>query len=187
MSNIVTRFDTNKDAMSHSCARFDAQVLESDSESEIKAIYDSILGIAHESLVDPRFILAILMQESFGCVRVPSTSYGHRNPGLMQAHNGDGTCNDNGHVQTPCPSTVINAMIYDGTMGTDDGDGLVQYINKAPGEDVSVFYRAARMYNSGSIDPSGDLAKGIATHCYASDIANRLTGWVQGDGCTFDG
>ena len=37
------------------------------------------------------------------------------------------------------------------------------------------FYIAARLYNSGSVDPSGNLQAGIATHCYSSDIANRLT------------
>lgn len=44
---------------------------------------------------------------------------------------------------------------------------------------VSQVYRAARIYNSGRVDPSGDLGKGIATHCYASDVANRLTGRVH--------
>lgn len=50
------------------------------------------------------------------------------------------------------------------------------------------FYIAARLYNSGSVDPSNKLEKGIATHCYSSDIANRLTGWVQAaHGCNLDG
>jgi len=51
---------------------------------------------------------------------------------------------------------------------------------QAGGSDVSTYYKAARIYNSGSIDPSGNLGAGIATHCYASDIANRLTGWASG-------
>lgn len=51
-------------------------------------------------------------------------------------------------------------------------------------DDVSRYYRAARVYNSGSVDPSGDLGRGVATHCYASDVANRLRGWsLGGDGC----
>ena len=49
--------------------------------------------------VDHRFILAVIMQESGGCVRAPTTNYGVRNPGLMQDHNGSGTCNENGNVQ----------------------------------------------------------------------------------------
>lgn len=44
--------------------------------------------------------------------------------------------------------------------------------------DSRAFYMAARLYNSGEIDGSMNLEAGIATHCYSSDIANRLTGWV---------
>ena len=78
-------------------------------------------------------------------------------------------------------------MVQEGAGGTTWGDGLAQCLNKAGTSDVSAFYRAARMYNSGSIDESGDLGKGIATHCYASDIANRLTGWQQyPKNCTLD-
>ncbi len=52
----------------------------------------------------------------------------------------------------------------------------------------TAFYRAARIYNSGSIDASGDLGAGVATHCYASDVANRLMGWTgNGSTCTLDG
>lgn len=44
------------------------------------------------------------------------------------------------------------------------------------------------MYNGGSVDPSGDLGKGCCTKCYASDIANRLTGWVLAKhDCDLDG
>ena len=51
-------------------------------------------------------------------------------------------------------------------------------------DDVSRYYRAARVYNSGSVDGSGDLGRGVATHCYASDVANRLRGWsLGGHGC----
>jgi hypothetical protein len=43
------------------------------------------------------------------------------------------------------------------------------------------------LYNSGEIDESGDLGKGSATHCYASDMANRLVGWTDSEhGCTLD-
>ena len=63
--------------------------------------------------------------------------------------------------------------------GTSSGDGLANCLNQAGTSDAQAFYRAARIYNSGSIDPSGNLGAGIATHCYSSDIANRLTGWVS--------
>lgn len=151
-----------------------------DSGPEIGAIYNAIQQVALDTKVDHRFILAVIIQESGGCVRVPTTNYGVRNPGLMQCHNGDGTCNSDytGQVQNPCPDDIITQMIREGTAGTNSGDGLAQCINLSNSGSVTGFYKAARIYNSGSIDPSGDLCQGIATKCYASDIANRLTGWV---------
>ena len=103
----------------------------------------------------------------------------------MQDHDGKASCNDGG-VKTPCPAQEINDMIMEGTGGTSGGDGLKQVLKG--GKDAQAAYKAARMYNSGSIDASGDLGKGIATHCYASDVANRLTGWVQAPSqCKLDG
>jgi hypothetical protein len=101
-------------------------------------------------------------------------------------------------------------MIREGTAGTNDGDGLAQTINrKHPSLESNLrddadfrkeatnqygvtgsraFYIAARLYNSGSVASNGDLGGGIATHCYSSDIANRLTGWVQAQhSCYLDG
>jgi len=61
-------------------------------------------------------------------------------------------------------------------------------LGDASGSGSAKYYRAARAYNSGAVNPSGDLGKGCCTHCYASDVANRLTGWVTGDNqCTLDG
>ncbi len=174
----VHRFNNNKPLMFGSCGwnGWGAD----DSGPEIGAIYNAIQQVALETKVDHRFILAVMIQESGGCVRVPTTNYGVRNPGLMQCHNGDGTCHSDytGQVQNPCPAGIITQMIREGTAGTKSGDGLAQCINLSNSGSVTGFYEAARIYNSGSIDPSGDLCRGIATKCYASDIANRLTGWV---------
>lgn len=71
-------------------------------------------------------------------------------------------------------------MVRDGVQGTESGDGLMQLLQQADAEDVSRYYKAARMYNSGSIAQGGNLDAGIATHCYASDVANRLVGWTEG-------
>lgn len=68
------------------------------------------------------------MQESKGCVRVHATTSpgaAIHNPGLMQTHNGKGSCN-NGQPQNPCPNSMIKQMVKDGTAGTADGDGLKQ-------------------------------------------------------------
>lgn len=75
--------------------------------------------------------------------------------------------------------------------GTADGHGFATDINEQKDVDgieyAEAYYRAARLYNSGAIDDSGDLEKGSATHCYASDIANRLVGWTDsGSTCTYD-
>ncbi|WPH00662.1 Hypothetical protein R9X50_00349200 [Acrodontium crateriforme] len=107
---------------------------------------------------------------------------------LMQDHNGSGTCNDNGHVQNPCPSSEIHQMIQDGVAGTSRGDGLKQTIQEAknhPTTGAQNFYAAARIYNSGSATYSNlDDGRG-STPCYASDVANRLIGWTLATGnCT---
>lgn len=135
-------------------------------------IYEAIQSRANASLVDHRFILATILQESNGCVRVGHTtsSGGVRNPGLMQSHNGhafDGSF----------PQLSIMQMVQDGTQGTEHGDGLVQNLNL-----YGNVYKAARAYNSGYIPKSGDLSLAAgATACYVSDIANRLTGWTTVD------
>ena len=164
------------------------------SPEEIQDIHDAIEQIAQVSGVDHRFILAIVMQESSGCVRVQTTVSPDgtvTNPGLMQDHDGTGTCNPTpgGSPTTPCPDIEIVQMIEDGTQGTSQGDGLVQLINQQTVVGAEAFYRAARLYNSGSIPSNGDLGGSPgATLCYASDIANRLSGWVTAARtCTLDG
>lgn len=110
------------------------------------------------------------MQESTGCLRVNSTDsvHGVHNPGIMQSHNGVS-------FDEKDAKGSIRQMIKDGTQGTKAGDGLVQLLNKFPDA-----YSAARGYNSGALAKSGDLSDAIgATPCYASDIANRLMGWVN--------
>ena len=84
-------------------------------------------------------------------------------------------------MSKPCPDEVILQMVREGSGGTHEGDGLAQAMNRADVGGATAFYQAARIYNSGSLDPSGRLEAGGATHCYASDIANRLKGWVLAD------
>lgn len=149
-----------------------------DSEEEIGQIWNAIQSASYQTNVDHRFILAVLMQESNGCVRVHTTNNGIVNPGLMQSHDGAFSCN-NGATQTPCPNFQIFGMVLDGVAGTSTGDGLAGILNQVAGENEMTYYRAARQYNSGSIAASGELGLGgYSTNCYASDIANRLTGWV---------
>ncbi|KAI9752407.1 MAG: hypothetical protein M4579_005631 [Chaenotheca gracillima] len=139
--------------------------------AQIQDIKNAIQSVGEASLVDHRFIFAVIMQESVGCVWVPTTDNGVTNPGLMQSHSGATFDSTSAASQ----ASSITQMVQDGTQGTAAGDGLVQGINQSGN-----VYKAARIYNSGSIAADGNLSNGNgATACYVSDIANRLTGWVN--------
>ena len=60
-------FNDNKAIMSTSCSAFGVP---NNSGPEIGSIYNAIQKVAAESKVDHRYILAVIMQESGGCVRV---------------------------------------------------------------------------------------------------------------------
>lgn len=163
--------------------------VESTTAQEKQDIRDAILSVSAEALIDPRFVLAIVLQESNGCVRVKATtsSDGIHNPGVMQTSNGRGSCND-GVAVSPCPRSEIRQMILDGVQLGDNN--LVKALNEAgsipglgPAEEAQAFYRAARMYNSGffSFTNGADLAQKGAVECYSSDIGNRLLGWYFAD------
>lgn len=178
-------WETNKPSIATSCAQFNQA---NPSDDEIANLHEAIQQAASQTFVDHRFILAIIMQESKGCLRVPTTNWGVNNPGLMQDHGGSGTC----YGVNPCPKESILQMVLDGTAGTEGGDGLATLLDKhiplaGGGGDVAQgYYKAARAYNSGSVAASGNLQDGGATPCYASDVANRLTGWVSAEhACTF--
>lgn len=135
-----------------------------DSDSEIAQIKSAIEKVAAESGVDVRVILCIIVQESGGNVRVPSTNNGVHNPGLMQSHNGVS-------FNPADPAGSILQMVRDGTEGTKDGPGLKQLHAK-----YGNYYSAFRAYNSGSVDEK-DLNNPIgATASYVRDAANRLMG-----------
>lgn len=86
----------------------------------------------------------------------------------MQSHSGHSFSAAHANVS-------ILAMVQDGTQGTSAGDGLVQNLDM-----YGNAYSAARGYNSGFIPTSGNLSEAAgATACYVSDVANRLTGWVN--------
>ncbi|KAF1926360.1 uncharacterized protein M421DRAFT_422704 [Didymella exigua CBS 183.55] len=146
---------------------------ENNSNAETQAIKDSIVDESKSSGIPKEFILAIMMQESKGCVRAPTTRWSHDNPGLMQSAQGTGSCNPDGNPISPCSSTKIRQMIHDGTNGDGLETTLTQCVADAGTTDDSKWYKAARLFNAGRIT---DNNLGIGpTPCYASDIANRLT------------
>ncbi|KAJ4370832.1 hypothetical protein N0V86_008525 [Didymella sp. IMI 355093] len=151
------------------------------SDAETQDIKDSIIGESKSSGIPKEFILAIMMQESKGCVRAPTTRWSHDNPGLMQSAQGTGSCNPNGNPISPCSTTEIRQMIHDGTNGDGLETTLTQCVADAGTTDDSKWYKAARLYNAGRIT---DNNLGIGpTPCYASDIANRLTSPFDGSPC----
>lgn len=164
------------------------------SQNETDQLHESIIKVGNETDMDPRFILAVVMQESNGCVRIVSTTGDVSNPGLMQSDAGKGSCDMGGIQVSPCPDTVIRQMIADGTGAQTSGSTLVNALNQAQNMDdcepAQAFYRAARFYNSGpnSLPANGDLGGSPgSTLCYSSDIANRLVGWVSAPtGCHLD-
>lgn len=60
------RFNNNKNNMFAGCGQYNVAA---DSGPEVGAIYDGIQAIATQGKVDHRLILAVIMQESSGCVR----------------------------------------------------------------------------------------------------------------------
>jgi hypothetical protein len=137
-----------------------------DSDAEIGFIKSAIERVATESRVDVRVILCIIVQESGGNVRIPTTNNGVRNPGLMQSHNGV-------EFNPANPAGSILQMVRDGTTGTKDGPGLKQLRDK-----YGNYYSAFRAYNSGSVHEA-DLNDPVgATGSYVRDAANRLMGHV---------
>ena len=178
-ADFETAFQNSAVNMKASCAQWS---VEDDSAQEIADIKSALQSVASQSGLDSRFLLAVMMQESNGCVRVPTTDNGVANPGLFQSHDGPGSCNS-GSPMTPCPASQITQMITDGAEGTPSGDGLKQCLSQSSGSGSQPYYQAAVIYNSGNL-PS-NLDDNTATPCYASDVANRLMGWWSGtSSCT---
>lgn len=166
-------FNANKPAMAQGCS--DLGLSPDDTGNQIGWIYNALQSVSEASLVDHRFLLATVMQESIGCVHVGATNNGVNNPGLMQSHDGSSFVGNDASAEAQQAS--IRQMIVDGTQGTASGDGEAQGIDM-----YGNIYEAARYYNSGQVN-SADLndAQG-ATASYVNDIANRMTGWVNNGG-----
>jgi hypothetical protein len=157
--------------LSSSCGQFGQA---NNSPQEINDIRVAIEVQEAETGVDKRFILATILQDSSGCVRAPTTPGEVPNPGLMQTYHGPGAF----HEVNPCPSSMIHQMVKEGTAGTTaGGPGLVGCIHAAGSSRATAVYRASRIYNTGHYDEGENLGNTLyGTACYASDIANRLTG-----------
>ncbi|KAI7787541.1 scp-like extracellular protein [Diaporthe eres] len=125
-----------------------AQVMNTTGNSgqETQWVLDAVVTVSGELNIDRRCILAVIMQESHGKVRVNNTTSpgaGVNNTGIMQAHNG-------ASFNEGDPQGSILRMVRDGAGGVPGptgGDGYRQLLDRY-GND---FYVAARGYNSGDL------------------------------------
>ena len=168
----------NLGVLQSSCTQFSQ---DNDISSEIEDIKAAVTSTAASTGVDIRWIFATIMNESSGCVRVPTTPNTVPNPGLMQSFGGT-SC----FGISPCPTEKINQMVQDGAGGVNGSAGLEQTFSQAPAiATAQKTYQASVIYNGGSTSfTPTDLSKTGGRPCYASDMANRLVGFVGTSLCT---
>lgn len=148
-----------------------------DTDSERSYIHSAILSVSKQAKVDARIILATILLESTGNVRVPCTKSfgGVYNCGIMQSYDATNKTYDPKHSQQS-----ILGMVVDGVQGTAAGPGQVQYFNDANDtakETGGNAYKVFRSYNSGSVNKY-NLSDGLgASDSYVSNMANYLQGW----------
>ncbi|KAK8016621.1 hypothetical protein PG993_014810 [Apiospora rasikravindrae] len=155
-------FEANKNSIKSTGSTWD----------DVGRINVAIRNAASSIGVDERVILGIIMQESHGYVGVRTTySPGEGIPtaGIMQCSNCPGYPGQTGLSQDQTSGMVNGGTNHFKANLRDFGD-------KWSEESI---YPALREYNSGSVNQN-DLSDGRgATASYVSDIAQRLTGWVD--------
>ena len=164
--------------MQSSCTQYSQN---NDISTEVDDIKTAVTSTAASTGVDVRWIFATIMNESSGCVRVPTTPNAVPNTGLMQSFGGTSCFGIN-----PCPTEKINQMVQDGAGGVNGNAGLEQTLSQAPASATAQkIYQASVIYNGGSTSfTPTDLSKTGGRPCYASDMANRLIGFVGTSACT---
>ncbi|KAF2260405.1 hypothetical protein CC78DRAFT_26282 [Lojkania enalia] len=157
------------------------------------AIKKAIVDISSKSKVDARLILALIMQESEGQWNIHCTGEGESDCGLMQMRGSQDVASMQGNVED-----TIKASIQDGLYGIKPGNsvvpkgnpGYITYLNAQlrdfcdKAEDIPFAqgnpFAAAFMYNQGHIKNDDLTVNEFGTKVeYATDIANRLMGWVN--------
>ncbi|KAK4508541.1 hypothetical protein PRZ48_002280 [Zasmidium cellare] len=189
-------WQANYNNIQGSCSQYGVP---NNSDDEMNDLYAAINNVADQYNIDHRYILAEILTESSGCVRVPTTggqSTGIWNPGLLQDYDGYYTCNCETYngvsnqygetcgVVSPCPMDTIQNMVREGAVGTSNGYGLSSLINFAEGQgasDAQTFYVASEWYNQGAYTPN--VGGSLNANCYASNVAQWLTGCTGPAGC----
>ncbi|KAH7119850.1 hypothetical protein B0J11DRAFT_400175, partial [Dendryphion nanum] len=127
----------------------------------------AIKKVAAQSKIDPRLILALIMQESTGDANVSCTN-NNRDCGLMQIHGG-------GDLKT---GHTVEDMIREGVFGIPTGSQ--EFPNGWPGflDLAGNPFAAAHAYNAGRLTSVMlNVDDGARSVSYANDIASRLLGW----------
>ncbi|KAI4086140.1 MAG: hypothetical protein LQ344_007819 [Seirophora lacunosa] len=151
-----------------------------DGPNEADNAIAAVKSVAGQAGIDPRIAFAVMMQESSGKVR-PVIGDAGKSYGLFQVQRpGIPLCNT--YAKNQCPKSVITSQVengiygHNGTSTPPQAPGLAYWM-RAQGGHVG---RAVRGYNTGSVPNPNDLTDATATRSYASDIANRLVGGLQG-------
>ena len=120
-------WEGNLHIMERSCSQlFDTP---NNSQQEMKDLHDAINQVAHETRVDHRYILSIILQETGGCVRgnTDKADGANTNTGLLKALNGKNSCHDGNKVTVPCPKDNIVGQIRDGGKFSPLPESLLRY------------------------------------------------------------
>lgn len=170
-------------------------------QEDVTNIGTACQSVASSQGIDPRVILALIVQESTGYVGVTTTTNvdGQGTGGLMQTSGCQGYPGQSGlsavcsltlnltivffhilwewskELTTVEPQDEIETMI---SCGTTHFAG--NYKSQGGQNTTDTIYPALREYNSGSVDTS-DLStapNGAGVSSYVSDIAQRLQGTV---------
>lgn len=168
----------NRKVMLESCAQYS---VESNNDTDINNLRDMIMEVSHDKMVDATFILAIVLQESQGCVRRPNATSKEGLSTLNGVLLGKGTAKCEGLAA--CQRSTIREMLENGGSGVPESDlrSLVAAIEKNtdhnPQHSLN-YYRAAYVYSTAVANIPARFEDAIPRHCYVSDVANRLVGWV---------
>ncbi|QDS70074.1 hypothetical protein FKW77_004681 [Venturia effusa] len=121
--------------------------------------------------INPALIMSIIFQESHGILNIHRTVApdGSSSNGIMQS---DGCPSMEGRDLASITEEDVYAMVR---CGTQHFKGNMDDAVKNPTHNPWI---ALRLYNSGSVAPSGNLNDGNgATGHYVNEVANRLRGW----------
>ncbi|CAN8097717.1 unnamed protein product [Discula destructiva] len=143
-----------------------------DTEDDVKNIGTAVQSVASGQGLDPRVILALIVQESTGYVGIATTTNvdGQGTGGLMQTSGCQGYPGQNGLTVDQITTMVTCGVTH--FAGNFKSQG---------GQDTTdTYYPALREFNSGSVVTS-DLSvapNGAGVTSYVSDISQRLQGTV---------